>query len=45
MAESELYYLWGEEAYRIDLEIANIIEDWHKKWARNLRSYSLTAVI
>ena len=34
MAESELYYLWGEEAYRIDLEIANIIEDWHKKWGQ-----------
>lgn len=32
MEEPGLYYLWGEEAYRIDQEIEGIVRRWQMEW-------------
>jgi len=34
MDEPGLYYLWGEEAYRIDEEIENIVQQWQARWGQ-----------
>lgn len=34
MAEPGLYYLWGEEAYRIDQEIEGIVRHWQAEWGQ-----------
>jgi DNA polymerase-3 subunit delta len=34
MAKPGLYYLWGEEAYRIDQEIEDIVRRWQSEWGQ-----------
>lgn len=34
MDDPGLYYLWGEEAYRIDEEIQNIVNYWQAEWGQ-----------
>lgn len=34
MAGPGIYYLWGEESYRIDEEIENIVQHWQSQWGQ-----------